>query len=58
MVKTTVHGIVVQLFSERVQVKISKEILREKHASLKEGDTVDVLISYISPAKIVLQLGN
>ena len=58
VVKATAHGIVVQLFSERVQVKISKEILREKHTSLKEGDTVDVLISYISPTKIVLLLNN
>lgn len=58
VVKITVHGVVVQLFSERIQVKIGKDILGEKHASLKEGDSINVLISYISPAKIVLQLPN
>ena len=58
VVKVTAHGIVVQLFSERIQIKISKDTLGEKHASLKEGETVDVLITYISPAKIVLQLDH
>ncbi len=58
VVKTTAHGIIVQLFSERIQIKISKDILGEKHASIKEGDALDVMISYISPTKIVLQMNN
>lgn len=58
VVKVTAHGLVVQIFSERIQVKINKDILAEKYAFLKAGDTVDVMISYISPAKIVLQLHN
>ncbi len=56
VIKSTAHGIVVQLFSEKIHVKISKDTLGEKRASHKEGETVEVTISYISPTKIVLQL--
>lgn len=56
VLKVTAHGIVVQLFSERIQIKISKEIVGEKLSILKEGDSINVLISYISSTKIVLQL--
>lgn len=57
VIKSTAHGILVQLFSEKMQLKINKNLLEHQHALLKEGDSIEVMITYISPGKIVLELG-
>ena len=54
--KISPHGIYLNIISDKVQAKIP--VLKNKTDALKDvkvGDTVKVIISYLSPAKIIVE---
>ena len=55
--KITPFGIFVNLISDKIQAKIpvTKNKNEEEIVDVKIGDTIKVLITYISPLKIVLE---
>lgn len=55
--KVSPHGIFINLFNNEIQAKITskKEIGETKPIELKAGDTIQVMITYLSPLKIVVE---
>lgn len=56
--KVSPHGIYLNIIGDKVQAKIplaknNTEVI--KAAAIKEGDTIKVLITYLSPAKIIVE---
>jgi ribosomal protein S1 len=51
----TPHGIYINIIDESVQAKIP--LSKNEEVTLKIGDTVNVLITYLNPNKIVVERG-
>ncbi len=51
--KVSPHGIFVNIFSERMQAKLSPA--KSDQSSIKVGDTIQVLITYLGKSRIVIE---
>jgi ribosomal protein S1 len=49
----TPHGIYVNIFDETLQAKLT--VLKNEAVTVKIGDVINILITYLSPVKIVIQ---
>ncbi|MBK7884773.1 MAG: hypothetical protein IPJ81_14045 [Chitinophagaceae bacterium] len=49
----TPHGIYVNIYDETIQAKLP--VLKDEAVTVKIGDVINVLITYLSPVKIVIQ---